>query len=106
MSATEPNDLNSASRAHCAAGGGSAKRREDVRTTYRRWWLGKMVRQQIENTAPFRLVTGVEWHGPPSGVYGCVELFFADGTRRMVSTMSYRPRKSDIEVLPNNSAQP
>jgi hypothetical protein len=80
---------------------GSAKRREDVRSIYRRWWLGKMVRPTIENTAPFRLVTKVEWFGPPSGVYGCVQLTFQDGTNRMVPTMSYRPRKTDIEVLPN-----
>lgn len=85
---------------------GSAKRREDVQSTYRRWWLGKMVRPAmvrpaIGNTAPFRLVTNVEWFGPPSGVYGCVQLTFEDGTQRMVPTTAYRPRKTDIEVAPN-----
>lgn len=83
---------------------GSAKRREDVQSTYRRWWLGKMVRPAIGNTAPFRLVTNVEWFGPPSGVYGCVQLTFEDGTQRMVPTTAYRPRKTDIEVSPNVTA--
>jgi hypothetical protein len=65
-----------------------------------------MVRPAIENTAPFRLVKNVEWFGPPSGVYGCVQLTFDDGKQMMVPTLSYRPRKTDIEVAPNAQAHP
>lgn len=65
---------------------------------YDRWWLGKKCR--VNDARDFKLVTKVKLHGPPSFVYGSVELYFEDGTSEFVSHgMAFRPRKSDVEVL-------
>ena len=93
LSATSPRPLNNAVPSPV-----THKRRQDILSIYRRWWLGKRVRAAIDPTAPFRLVVGVKWFGPPSGVYGTVELTFDGGEKRMVQTTAYRPRKKDIEV--------
>lgn len=68
---------------------------------YRRWWLYKWVRSAYEPHSEFKFVTDVRWQGPPSGVYGDVELTFEDGTTDFIrkrSHSSFRPIKADIEV--------
>lgn len=76
-----------------------AKRRKHPLEAYKKWWLGNRVRR-AGDTGPFKLVMSVEFIGPPSGVYGSVELRFDDGTRCMVSSQRFRPRKTDVEIHP------
>jgi hypothetical protein len=69
-----------------------------TRDAYQRWWLGKTVLKQDGQTQAF--VTGVDCIGPPSFVYGAVELHYDDGTREMVNAVGrFRPRKMDVIVI-------
>ncbi len=70
------------------------RKNESVEKMYCRWWLGKYI-------ADGRQITNVRWCGPPSGVYGCVELTFDDGKTERVSQPSngYKPRKKDLNVF-------
>lgn len=62
------------------------------------WWHGKRC-LVVGRTSVFKLVTNVEWVGPPSMVYGIVRLTFEDGTTENVAPMNaYRPRKIDVIV--------
>ena len=65
------------------------------RDKYRQWWKGKLV--QSDNG--IKRVSDVKVYGPPSFVYGSVELIFEDGTRQTIHTEAYKPRKSDVEVI-------
>ncbi len=73
-------------------------RKEDPVAPYSRWWLGKRVRTSPAHE--FKLVTNVEWIGNPSGVYGIVNLTYADGTEELVSggSFGFKPRKYEMEV--------
>ena len=63
---------------------------------YERWWLGKKCR--TSDRSEFKVVTRIEFTGPPSGVYGDVELHYADGTCEWVQAFGHCPRKKDVEV--------
>lgn len=73
---------------------GSARKSFNPWEVYQRWWKGK-------TTADGMLITDIVWHGPPSGVYGTVELLMANGTSRMVATNKHRPAKYDVQLAPN-----
>lgn len=66
----------------------------DIQRTYEKWWLGKYL-------ADGRQIVKVKFFGPPSGVYGDVQLTLDDD-----STMSapqyprdFRPRKKNLTVF-------
>jgi len=71
-------------------------RKYDYQERYERWWLKKDVR--FHDGDPWKRCTGVTLIGPPSFVYGCVELEFADGAKRIIPTKAFRPRKWDVQV--------
>jgi len=74
------------------------KERETPWEAYHRWWHGKLCRTSTSHE--FKRVVEVNFYGPPSMVYGTVELVFEDGTRGHVSkSLRFKPRKSDVEVL-------
>ena len=65
---------------------------------YETWWTGKRC-LVVGRMTQFKLVTAVHWIGPPSRVYGMVELVFDDGTTMNVSpTGAFKPRKTDVVV--------
>ncbi len=65
---------------------------------YWRWWMGKRC-LVVGKMKEFKLVTRVQWVGPPSGVYGMVVLTFEDGSTETVApARAYRPRKTDVIV--------
>lgn len=69
-----------------------------MQSKYERWWLGKYCRLRF-SMGPFRKVIKIKLFGPPSFVYGTVELTFEDGEIVNVCTVhSFRPRKYDVEV--------
>jgi len=71
---------------------------EDHRQRYLKWWKGKLCRP-FGSTGPFRRVTGVLMHGPPSFVYGCAELLYEDGiAENIYHGDAFKPRKMDVEV--------
>lgn len=54
---------------------------------------------RTDSSAPFRMCVDVRLHGPPSFVYGEVELVYADGeTATVPHGQRYRPAKKDVEV--------
>jgi hypothetical protein len=75
------------------------RHRETV-AKYEEWWLHKYCRLACDSDGEFKRVTRVEWVGPPSGVYGCVELTFEDGTLAVVDYPygGFRPRKKDVII--------
>ncbi len=73
--------------------------REDIETRYKKWWEMRYCRNAGQDHQPFKLVKKVTFFAPPSGVYGGVELTYADGTKENVFQGStFKPRKSDVEV--------
>lgn len=70
----------------------------DEQKKYERWWLGKKCRLTMTR-APFKVVTKIILHGPPSFVYGFVELFFDDGTSKTINTEKFKPGKRCVEVF-------
>jgi hypothetical protein len=72
-------------------------RRDDEQAKYERWWLGKYCR--VWSGDYYKKVVKIELCGPPSFVYGDVQLTFEDG--RVVPVPheeAFKPRKSDVEV--------
>ncbi len=69
-----------------------------MKPDYVGWWLGKRC-LVVGQMTQFKLVKEVHWIGPPSRVYGMVDLVFDDGTTVTVSPSgAYRPRKTDVIV--------
>jgi len=69
---------------------------------YRDWWVGRRVRR-AGSSGPFKKCVRVEFHGPPSEVYGFVTLHFEDGTSESISPLrAFKPRKKDVEVHPDD----
>ena len=74
---------------------------------YSGWWVGKWCRNTINPQSKFRLVVDVELIGPPSFVYGDVQLIYSDGTRESVRyptrqlgrSQQFRPYKKDVIAL-------
>lgn len=66
----------------------------DKQKIYERWWLGKFLEDG-------RQIVDVRFHGPPSGVYGFVQLGLEDGTTMNApqGPMIFRPRKKDLKVF-------
>lgn len=79
---------------------------ESAYSRYSRWWLGKRVRNaDMGSERPFKKVVRIELIGPPSFVYGDVELHYEDGTSEYVrptSRNAFKPRKKDVEVHPDD----
>ena len=70
----------------------------DVVQTYKKWWLGKKVKLEGQDYV-FKVVD-VKFHGPPSGVYGFVELKDEKGSWHTVCDFGhFKPRKKDVEVV-------
>jgi hypothetical protein len=70
----------------------------DHQKKYEKWWLGKHCRLAGSNRR-FKLVKDINLFGPPSFVYGSVELVFADNSAECVyHGQSFKPRKKDVEV--------
>jgi hypothetical protein len=74
-------------------------KKDDMRATYEKWWLGKLCRPRFD-TGPFSRVVKLELVGPPSFVCGVVIVTFEDGATGPIQTdpFAFRPRKSDMEV--------
>jgi len=69
-----------------------------AKTTYEKWWLGKMCRP-INSSYPFKKVVEIKVIGPPSFVYGTAWIVYEDGTEDCpTGTNRFRPRKQDIEI--------
>uniref|UniRef100_A0A6H1ZXT8 Uncharacterized protein n=1 Tax=viral metagenome TaxID=1070528 RepID=A0A6H1ZXT8_9ZZZZ len=71
--------------------------KQDMQYTYEKWWLHKLCRLSGRG-GEFERVVKVEFHAPPSGVYGEVRLHTEDGSFFVYHGLSFRPRKKDIEV--------
>jgi len=70
----------------------------DHEQKYRRWWLGKLVRQP--GCEEYRLVVDIQLVGPPSFVYGDVLLMFRKARNPWpVPHSGFRPTRKDLEVL-------
>lgn len=63
---------------------------------YRSWWRGKLVKM---DNGEVKRVFDIKLYGPPSFVYGSAEFIFADDTRQTIHTESFKPRKSDVEIV-------
>jgi len=72
--------------------------KEEQREIYRKWWVGKMCRP-ANTEGPFKKVVDVNVVGPPSFVCGSASLVYEDGSKNLIITPAYRPRKRDVEVM-------
>lgn len=65
---------------------------------YKEWWLEKTI--SFDGVPGFpKKVTDVEFVGPPSAVYGVALFSFEDGSKKIVSSNSFKPRKKDITIV-------
>jgi hypothetical protein len=66
---------------------------------YEKWWLGKYCHPANSN-CEFKKVSKIIMHGPPSFVYGQIDMVYEDGSMDIVNggLSVYKPRKSDVIV--------
>lgn len=64
---------------------------------YEKWWLFKYLPDG-------RQIRKVSFYGPPSGVYGCVELTLDEGTKMFApqGVNAFTPCKRDLQVFETN----
>ena len=72
---------------------------EQIRATYRRWWVGKKCRPR-NSLGQFKLVKDLIIYGSGSLMVCVVKLIYEDDTQELtgMGVDAYRPRKSDVEV--------
>lgn len=73
-------------------------KKDEWQEKYNRWWKGKLVKL-YECESPQR-VAKINLIGPPSFVYGAAEFVYEDGSTRLITTDAYKPRKSDVIIVP------
>lgn len=69
----------------------------EIEERYKKWWKGKYCRIAGQE-GEFELIGDVKYYSSPSGVYGIVELIFANGGTANITSQKFRPSKKDVEV--------
>lgn len=84
-----------------------ASKRASWQEKYNEWWLEKLVILPLCGNQEPRRVKEIRLYGPPSFVYGSVELAFEDGTESLIHLPSkvYKPRKQDVIVIKESDDQ-
>jgi hypothetical protein len=75
--------------------------RVEIEERYKKWWKGKHCRIAGQG-GDFELVVDVKYYASPSGVYGTVELIFANGGTAHPGACRFRAAKKDVEVKEEN----